>query len=135
MKKIRIIGAIMLVYLMSLGYVVAQTSKVVTKKKHISEAVTETKEVGMNTYFVTAAHTPEQCMTVMDDMKAKGDKALSKFKFGCKSGDHTMYAFVQAASADDARAMLPMAVQTNAKVVKVDVFTSKEIADMHKEVK
>lgn len=136
MKTMRIIGAIMLVCLISLGNAVAQDSRVAAKKKTTHEAVEKTESTGsMNTYFVSATHTPDQCMTLMDDMKAKGDKALSKFKFGCKSGDHTIYAFVQAASADDARNSLPLAVQTNAKVVKVDTFTAREIGNMHKEVK
>jgi hypothetical protein len=136
MKTFRIIGAIMFVCLISLGNVVAQTSKVTTTKKtHKTETVTETKAPGMNTYFVSAAHTPEQCVTNMDEMKAKGDKALSKFKFGCMSGDHTMYGFIQAASADEARQALPLTAQTNAKVVKVDTFTAKQVMDMHKDMK
>lgn len=139
MKTFRIIGTVLLFSLISLGNIAAQTkttTKPTTKKTHTTVAVEETKEAaGMNTYFVSAAHTPEQCMTVMEDMKAKGDKGLSKFKWGCESGDHTTYAFVQAASADEARNMLPMAVQTNAKVVKVNTFTAKQIENMHQGMK
>lgn len=139
MKTFRIIGAMLIVSLINLGNIAAQTktiTKTTTKKTHTTEAVEDTKAAaGMNTYFVSAAHTPEQCMSVMDDMKAKGDKGLSKFKWGCESGDHTTYGFVQAASADEARNMLPLAVQTNAKVVKVNTYTTKQMENMHKEMK
>ena len=139
MKTFRIIGAVLIVSLISLGNIAAQTktiTKTTTKKTHTTQPVEETREAaGMNTYFVSAAHTPEQCMTVMEDMKTKGDKGLSKFKWGCESGDHTTYAFVQAASADEARNMLPMSVQTNAKVVKVNSYTTKQMENMHKGMK
>ena len=138
MKTFRIIGAMLLVSLISLGNIAAQTkttTKTTTKKARTTEAMEDTKEAaaGMNTYFVSAAHSPEQCQTIMDEMKAKGDKSLSKFKWGCASGDHTVYAFVQAASADEARNMLPMDVQTNAKVVKVETYSVKKMGAMHKE--
>ena len=45
--------------------------------------------VKMNTYFVMATHTPEQCANNVDELKEKGDAFMSKFYFGCHHGDHT----------------------------------------------
>lgn len=41
-----------------------------------------------NVYFVQSAHNPEQCVATLSEMKSKGDAYLSKFEFGCMSGDH-----------------------------------------------
>jgi hypothetical protein len=84
-------------------------------------------------YFVQVPHTPDQCMTMLTDMKDKGDSYLSKFSFGCMSGDHTAYAFIDGKSEDDVRQMLPKEVQASAKIVKVDKFTSAQIKKMHED--
>ena len=83
-------------------------------------------------YFVQAPHTPEQCMATMADLKSKGDPFLSKFEFGCMSGDHTAYAFLEGKSEADVRALLPKDLQAGAKIQKVDKFTSDQIDKMHK---
>lgn len=125
----------MLIGLMSMGTVMAQSTDLAANKSNAPVVKAERAGPGGDTYFVMAKHTPEQCMAMMDEMKAKGDKYLSKFKFGCMSGDHAAYSFVEAASADEARNMLPLELQVNAKVVKVDVMTVKGIGAMHKDMK
>jgi hypothetical protein len=84
-------------------------------------------------YFVQSTHTPEQCVNTLTEMKTKGDALLSKFEFGCMSNDHTAYAFLEGASEADVKQMLPKDVQTNAKIKKVDKFTSDQIEKIHKE--
>jgi hypothetical protein len=84
-------------------------------------------------YFVQVPHTPDQCMNMMTNMKDKGDAYLSKFSFGCMSGDHTAYAFLDGKSEDDVRQMLPKDQQAGAKIVKVDKFTAAQIEKMHKD--
>jgi hypothetical protein len=85
-----------------------------------------------NVYYVQLTHTPEQCMKMLDDMKTKGDAYLSKFEFGCMSGDHTAYGFLTGKSEDDVRQMLPKEEQASAKIQKVDKFTSAQIEQLHK---
>ncbi len=84
-------------------------------------------------YFVQTSHTPEQCLNTLTSMKEKGDMFLNKFEFGCMSGDHTAYAFLEGKSEADVRQMLPKDLQTNAKIQKVDKFTSAQIEQIHKE--
>ena len=86
-----------------------------------------------NTYFVMASHTPEQCLKSSMELKKKGDEFLSKFYFGCHSGDHTCYAFLMGSSEDDVRKMLPKDIQKQAKIQKVDKMTPEEIEKSHKE--
>jgi hypothetical protein len=85
-----------------------------------------------NVYFVQITHTPEQCLKTLDDMKSKGDAFLSKFEFGCMSGDHTGYAFLTGKSEEDVRQMLPKDQQVTAKIQKVDKFTPDQIQKLHK---
>lgn len=85
-----------------------------------------------NTYFVRAPHSEEQCMNLLDKVNEKGDKYLSQFKYGCMSGDHASYAFIEAPSEDAARKLLLDELQSGAKIEKVDIFTAKQIEDLHK---
>lgn len=85
-----------------------------------------------NHYMVIASHTPEQCMNHMTEVKAKGDAYLSKFYFGCMSGDHTAYAIMDAASEEAVKKMLPKGMQETAKIIKVDKFTVAQIEGLHK---
>ena len=80
-----------------------------------------------------ATHKPEACMNMLTEMKGKGDMYLSKFTFGCMSGDHTCYAFVDAASEDDVKKMLPKDGQENVKIQQVSNFTVAQIEKIHKE--
>jgi hypothetical protein len=83
-------------------------------------------------YLVQIKHTPEQCVKMLGDVKAKGDAFLSKFEWGCMSGDHTAYAFLEGKSESDVKTMLPTDVQAMAKIQKVDKFTSDQIEKIHK---
>jgi glucuronate isomerase len=85
-----------------------------------------------NTYFVRAPHSEEQCMKLLDQVNKKGDKYLSQFKYGCMSGDHASYAFIEAPSEDAARKLLLKELQADAKIEQVNTFTAKQIEELHK---
>ena len=71
-------------------------------------------------------------MHVLDETKEKGADYLSKLKFGCMSGDHSFYTFIEGSSEDAVRQMLPNDLRAKAKIEKVDTFTPKQIEEMHK---
>jgi len=96
-------------------------------------AQSTTQTVKSATFFVQAPHTHEQCMQTMVEFKDKGEDFLSKFKFGCMSGDHTGYAFIRGTSEKDVRLMLPASEQKTAKITKVDQFTVDQIEKLHKQ--
>jgi hypothetical protein len=87
-----------------------------------------------NVYLVQLKHTPEQCMTTLNDIKDKGEAFLSKFEWGCMSGEHNAYAFLEGKSEADVKSMLPKDVQATAKVLKVEKFTAGQIENLHKKM-
>jgi hypothetical protein len=99
--------------------------------------ISQTKTSGntkKNIYFVQTTHTPDQCLNSMTAIRDKGENLLSKFEFGCMSGDHTAYAFIEGKSEADVRQMLPKEAQANAKIQKVDKFTPDQIEKIHKDM-
>jgi hypothetical protein len=99
----------------------------------VSAGQTASMNAKTNTYYVQITHTPSQCLNMLTDMKGKGDSFLSKFEFGCMSGDHTAYGFVQGKSESDVRMMLPKEEQATAKIQKVDRLTADQITKLHKD--
>lgn len=94
----------------------------------------EDKGGGKNTYLVTTTHTPEQCLAALDEMAAKEPKLLSKMEWGCKAGDHTGYAFVQAKDENAALAQLPEANRAAAKAVAVTKFSPAQLKAIHEKM-
>jgi hypothetical protein len=86
-------------------------------------------------YMVIVSHTPEQCLTQLDEISAKGADLLNKFEWGCKSGDHTGYALIESESESAVKNMLPIDAHKNMKIVKVDRFTQEDLAAIHKQMK
>lgn len=99
-----------------------------------SAAEKAAKGGGNQTYLVTTTHTPEQCLQALDEMAAKNKKMLGNMEWGCKSGDHTGYAFVKAASEEQALAQLPETNRATAKAVMVTKFTPEQLAAIHKQM-
>jgi hypothetical protein len=113
----------------------AQSAKKDVKETAKAEMKAAKPGTTESTYFVMAPHTKESCMKVLDELKAKGEGNLSKYKFGCMAGDHTSYAFLKAPSEEALRKMLPEDVLANAKIQKVDAITVKQIEEFHKQMK
>lgn len=82
-------------------------------------------------YMITSAHEPEQCLDALDGILAKGTGSLNKFVFGCREGDHTGYAIVEAENRSAALDMLPDSMQETACVAKVDRLTPADIKAFH----
>jgi hypothetical protein len=84
-------------------------------------------------YLVIAPHTAEQCLATLDEINSQNAKALSAWDFGCKSGDHTAYMTVTAASDEEVKAMLPASMKDSAKIVKLSKFTPAELKMAHEQ--
>jgi hypothetical protein len=117
MKTLKVISSIVLLSLCMVSF---------------SQTASTSSAVKTSVYLVQVPHTPEQCLKTLDDLKGKGDVFLSKFEFGCMSGDHTGYAFLSGKSEDDVRQMLPKDAQASAKIQKVDKFSADQIDKLHK---
>ena len=89
---------------------------------------------GKSKYFVKTTHTPEQCLSALEEISKTDPKLISKFQWACKSGDHTGYAILEGDSESGVMNKLPPSARSNAKIQKVDNFTPEQIAAMHKQM-
>lgn len=113
----------------------ATPAKMATAKtasaKSTSSKTASAPTPGMSTFLIVSPHTPEECLQVLDETSAMGAANLSKWEWGCMTGDHTGYAMVQAASDEDALKMVPESVRANAKVTKLNKFSAAQIKALH----
>jgi len=100
-------------------------------EKTASLSIPGKEEMEMSTYLIASKHTPEECLQALDEMMAKGKDTLGKFVFGCKDGDHTGYAIVDAERLSDALSLVPDFLQEEACLTKVSKFTAAEIKSFH----
>jgi|ERR1041385_8162773 hypothetical protein len=82
-------------------------------------------------FFIMAPHTPEQCRKSMEDLRASDKIQLSNFDFGCNYNDHTFYGYAEGYSESEVRNALPLTLQTNAKIKRVDKLSAAEIEKLH----
>jgi len=82
-------------------------------------------------FIVESPHTKAECLKTLDEVNAKGPEYLSKFSWGCMTGNHTGYAEFEAKDEKEARENLPPSVQSKAKVVEVSQFTPQQIKSFH----
>jgi hypothetical protein len=86
----------------------------------------------MARYMIQSPHKPEECLKALDEELAKGKDILDKIEFGCKAGDHTGYAIVDATTKNDAlNRYVPSFLQNKARVVEVGKFTPEMIKSFH----
>ena len=84
-------------------------------------------------YLVISPHTQEECLAALDGLVQQGSNALAQYDWGCKAGDHTGYAVIEATSPEEALNMVPAVVRKKAKVVALNKFTEKEVKSFHTE--
>jgi hypothetical protein len=88
----------------------------------------------MTRYIIESPHTKEECLRALDEELEKGKDILGKFDYGCRAGDHTAYAIVDANSKNDALKLVPTFLQNKARVVEVDKITPEMIRSFHTKV-
>jgi len=82
-------------------------------------------------YMIETPHTQEECLRALDEQLVKGPEILKKFNYGCKAGDHTGYALVEASNEMEARGLVPGFLINKARIVEVDTFTPEVIRSLH----
>ncbi|KCZ73649.1 hypothetical protein ANME2D_00721 [Candidatus Methanoperedens nitroreducens] len=88
----------------------------------------------MTKYVVESTHTPEECLQALDKMLEKGEDVLKQFAFGCKSGEHTGWAYIDADSKEEALKIVPEFLRDKACIHEVSIFTPEEIRAAHEKV-
>ncbi len=82
-------------------------------------------------YLITTKHSPEQCLSVLDDMAKNAKYTLGKMRWGCMAGDHTGYMFVDATDEQDALKFLSPMAKATAKAEEVQKFTPRRLKALH----
>ncbi|MCC6502588.1 MAG: hypothetical protein IT362_05560 [Deltaproteobacteria bacterium] len=83
-------------------------------------------------YLIQSPHTKQECLRELDEISAKGQKALGQFFWGCGQGDHTGYTIVDAKTEGEAKALVPDFIREKAKIVELIQFSPEQIRSMHK---
>jgi hypothetical protein len=79
----------------------------------------------MQKFLVISPHTHEECTQVVKQTLAIG--YLTHFYWGCKSGDHTGYAMIDAASEKEALLSIPTVIRDKGKAVGIIQFDPKVV--------
>ena len=82
-------------------------------------------------YLIESPHTKEECLRALDETMAMGPAVLSKFKWGCATGDHTGWAMVEAMDKDEAKGIVPKVSRKKSRIVEVSEVSPEEIRSYH----
>jgi hypothetical protein len=85
----------------------------------------------MDRYLIETPHAGSECLALVKELNARG--YLWNFDWGCKTGTHTGWAIIEAENEAQARLAVPPLVRSQARVVKLDKFDEKTIADHEKQ--
>ena len=85
----------------------------------------------MARYLIESPHKAEECLKALDEELEKGTDVLGRFDFGCKVGDHTAYAIVDANTRNDALKLVPSFLQNSARILEVGKITPDMIRSFH----
>ncbi len=85
----------------------------------------------MAKFMVEVPHSKEECLKMLDEMMENKPKQLDKFYWGCSTGNHTGWAFMDADTENEVRNMLPSTMRDEVRITKVDLFTPKQIKAFH----
>jgi hypothetical protein len=79
----------------------------------------------MQKFLIVSPHTHEECTRVIKQTLAIG--YLTHFYWGCKSGDHTGYAMIDAESEKEALLSIPTVIRNKGKAIGIIQFDPKVV--------
>ena len=79
----------------------------------------------MQKFMIISPHTHAECNTVVKQTLAIG--YLTHFWWGCKSGDHTGYAMIEANNADEAMLSIPTMIRKKGKAIGLVQFDPEKV--------
>jgi ribulose bisphosphate carboxylase small subunit len=83
----------------------------------------------MYKYIVISKHTGEDCVRALKEALAIG--YLTHYEWGCKDGDHTGWAIIEAESKEQAMMSVPAFLREQARVVRLTKFDPAKVEAMH----
>jgi hypothetical protein len=79
----------------------------------------------MQKFIIISPHTHDECTMVVKQTLAIG--YLTHFYWGCKSGDHTGYAFLEAENESEALLSIPSAIRDKGRAIGLVQFEPKVV--------
>lgn len=83
----------------------------------------------MDRFLVISPHCKEDCARALKETLAIG--YLTHFDWGCRDGEHTGWAIVEAESKAQAMMSVPAYLRGQAHVVRISKFSPNEVLAMH----
>jgi len=86
----------------------------------------------MERFFIEVPHEGEkvECARAVQILLSTGSHYLTHADWGCLDGEHKGWVTVEVESKEEARAILPVAYRSQAKIVKLNKFSLKEIDEL-----
>lgn len=85
----------------------------------------------MAEYMVETKHRPEDCLRALDEIMDYDEELLDNFVWGCRSGEHTGWALVDAESESDVKDVLSPSLRDDAHIIEVGRFTPDQLKAEH----
>ncbi|HVN80960.1 MAG TPA: hypothetical protein VMW38_18365 [Terriglobia bacterium] len=83
----------------------------------------------MARFLIEVPHDPERiaCARVVEIFLKTGSHFLTHADWGCLDGEHKAWIIAEVESKEEARSILPSALRSQAKIVRLNYFTLEEI--------
>jgi hypothetical protein len=75
------------------------------------------------------------CVRAVETFLQSGSHFLTHADWGCRDGEHKAWVIVEVNNKDEARAIVPPAFRSHAKVVQLNTFSLEEVATILREHK
>lgn len=85
-------------------------------------------------FLIELAHEPttSDCLHAIEAVLNSGSHFLTKADWGCKDGEHKAWIVVEVESKEQARAIVPPAFRSQAKIVQLNGFSMEEVEQIRR---
>ncbi|HSG05977.1 MAG TPA: hypothetical protein VLB09_06225 [Nitrospiria bacterium] len=86
----------------------------------------------MAKYLIEVPHEGGEaaCLQAIQILLSTGSHYLTNADWGCKAGVHKAWAMVEVEKEEEARAILPPAYRSQARIVKLNKFSREEVEEL-----
>ena len=91
----------------------------------------------MSRFLIEVPHEAERmaCLVAIQAFLSSGSHFVANADWGCRDGDHRAWIVVDVASKDEAWAIVPPVLRSQAKIVALNSFTLRDLEGMFQEHK
>lgn len=86
----------------------------------------------MDKFLIEVPHGEDKvsCKQAVQVFLSSGSHFVSNAEWGCMDGDHKAWLIVEIESKEAAKRLLPSSFQTDAKIIKINKFTRKDMEEV-----